>query len=110
MPWMLTHLALLQSQRLGLLLHLLLLLQLQTQMQVSKHAREVEYTTEQTDSAHARVDKTLWPRLGDEETINDEVAFGGVKMGAANSSADAAAVENCVQYGRRSRAGRRSHE
>jgi hypothetical protein len=34
------------------------------------HAREVEYTTEQTDSAHARVGKTLWPRLGDEEPIN----------------------------------------
>jgi hypothetical protein len=54
------------------------------------HVREVEYTTEQTDSAHARVGKTLWPRLGDEETINDEVAFGVVKMGAADRSADAA--------------------
>ncbi len=47
------------------------------------HAREVEYTTVQSVSEHARVGKTLWPRLGDEETINDEVAFGGVKMGAA---------------------------
>ncbi len=47
------------------------------------HAREVEYTSEQADSAHARVSKTLWPRLGDEEVIDDEVAFGEVAMDAA---------------------------
>jgi hypothetical protein len=54
------------------------------------HAREVEYTTEQTDSAHAGVGKTLRPRLGDEEAIDDEVTFGGVKLDAPDSSADTA--------------------
>jgi hypothetical protein len=54
------------------------------------HAREVEYTTEQTDSTHARVGNTLGPRLGDEEAIDDEVSFRGVELDALGSSADTA--------------------
>jgi hypothetical protein len=64
-------------------------------LKVVVHAREVEYTTEQTDSAHARVGKTLWPQtrcllkafaclatVGRRGGERDEVAFDGVELGA----------------------------
>lgn len=57
------------------------------------HAREVEYTTEQTDSTHPRVSKTLGPRLGDEEAIDDEITFAGVELDTLDSSADTAQQE-----------------
>ncbi len=46
-------------------------------------------TRETPQLTHARVGKPLWPRLGDEEAVN-EVTFGGVKLGAADSSVDTA--------------------
>jgi hypothetical protein len=52
------------------------------------HAREVEHTTEQADSTHARVSEALRPRLGNEEAINDEVAFRGVELDVPNGSAN----------------------